>query len=137
MVSIKLLLITNYLHCLCCFFISTLFALVYITMYILNIASAVQKISFYEVGNFIFKNYYERITFSKENSFYSMKCLKKRFVVAGKQINRKIHDPRNFKPHCQSFIRKRKDQISKTIRNKYLSVKHFWKHKHCWYKISY
>ena len=54
-----------------------------------------------------------------------MKCLKKRFVVAGKQINRKIYDPRNFEPHCQSFIRKRKDEISKTIRNKYLSVKHF------------
>ena len=45
--------------------------------------------SFDEIKNFIFENFYERIGFSKENSYYSMKQLKKRFAVACKQINRK------------------------------------------------
>ena len=31
-----------------------------------------------EIENFIFENYYKRVEFSKENSYYSMKCLKKK-----------------------------------------------------------
>ena len=46
-------------------------------MYILNIARAIKKMSVNEVGDFIFKNYYKRTGFSKENS-YSMECLKKK-----------------------------------------------------------
>ena len=42
-----------------------------------------------ELRDFIFENYYKRIGFVKEQSYYSMKRLKKRFVVACKQINRK------------------------------------------------
>ena len=42
-----------------------------------------------EMRDFIFENYYKRIAFLKENSYYSMKRLKKRFIVACKQINRK------------------------------------------------
>ena len=42
-----------------------------------------------EIRDFIFKNYYMKIGFSKENSYYSMKRLKKRFIVACKEINRK------------------------------------------------
>ena len=42
-----------------------------------------------EIRDFTFENYYKRIGFSKENSYYSMKHLKKRFVVACKQITRK------------------------------------------------
>ena len=34
-----------------------------------------------EIKNFIFENYYKQIGFSKENSYYSMKRLKKRFIV--------------------------------------------------------
>ena len=34
-----------------------------------------------EMKNFIFENYYKQIGFSKENSYYSMKRLKKRFIV--------------------------------------------------------
>ena len=30
-----------------------------------------------EIEDFIFENYYKRIGFSKENSYYSTKCLKK------------------------------------------------------------
>ena len=59
-------------------------------MYILNIARAIKKISVNEIRDFIFENYYIRTGFSKKNSYYSMKPLKKkRFAVACKQINRK------------------------------------------------
>ena len=58
-------------------------------MYILNIARAIKKMSVNEIRGFIFENYYKRIGFSNENSYYSMKRLKKRFIVACKQINRK------------------------------------------------
>ena len=45
--------------------------------------------SFNEIRDFVFENYYKRIRFSKESSYYPMKRLKKRFIVAYKQINRK------------------------------------------------
>ena len=47
-------------------------------MYIPNIVSTIKKISVNEVRDFIFKNYYKRIGFSKENSYYSMKHQKKK-----------------------------------------------------------
>ena len=58
-------------------------------MNILNISRAIKKMSVNEIRDFIFENYYKRIEFSKENSYYSMKRLKKRFIVACKQIKRK------------------------------------------------
>ena len=63
-----------------------------------------------EIKDFIFDNYYKRIRFSNENSYYSMKRLKEeRFAVAYKQINR-IPDTYNTKEHYQSFIRKKPPQ---------------------------
>ena len=60
-----------------------------------------------EIRDFIFENYYKQIGFCKENSYHAMKPLKKkRFIVACKQINRKIPDPCNAKEHYQSFNRK-------------------------------
>ena len=47
-------------------------------MYILNIASAIKKMSVNEIRNFIFENYYKQIAFSKENSHYSMKPQEKK-----------------------------------------------------------
>ena len=44
-------------------------------MYILNIARAMKKMPVKEIKEFIFENYYKQI--------------KKRFAVAGEQINRK------------------------------------------------
>ena len=58
-------------------------------MYILNIGTAIKKMTVSEIRDFIFGNYYKRIGFSKENSCYSMKRLRKRFFVACEQINRK------------------------------------------------
>ena len=47
-------------------------------MYILNIARTIKKnVSLIEIRDFIFGNYYKRVAFSKENSHYSIKRLKK------------------------------------------------------------
>ena len=48
-----------------------------------------KKMSVNKVRDFIFENYYERIGFSKVNSYYSMKQFKIKFIVACKKINRK------------------------------------------------
>ena len=80
---------------LCYFFISIISfffsfcVFLYIIKYILNIARAIKKISVNKIRDFIFENYHKRIGFSKENSYYSMKRFKKRFIVACKQIIRK------------------------------------------------
>ena len=44
-------------------------------MSILIIARAMIKMSFNEIRDFIFENYYKRIGFTKERSYYSMKHL--------------------------------------------------------------
>ena len=40
-----------------------------------------------EIRDFIFGNYYKRIVFSKENSYYSMKFLKKKEIYFCLQTN--------------------------------------------------
>ena len=50
-------------------------------MYILNITKAMKKMSVDEIKDFIFENYYKRIGFSKENSYYSMKRLKRKDLL--------------------------------------------------------
>ena len=76
-------------------------------MYILNIARAIKKTSVNEIRDFIFENYYKRIEFSREDSYYSMKRLKRKdlLLLANKLIE-KISDPRNAKEHYQLFIKK-------------------------------
>ena len=46
-------------------------------MYILNVASAIEKVIVTELRDFAFENCYKRIGFVKESSYYSMKRLKK------------------------------------------------------------
>ena len=68
--------------------------------------------------DFIFENYYKRIWFSKGNSYYSMKRLKKKFVLLATKLTEKIPDSRNAKEHYQLFIRKKNTKSvkqSKTI----------------------
>ena len=65
-----------------------------------------------EIRDFIFEKYYKWIGFFKENSYYSIKRLKKKkkIVVACKNIKKSIgniSDTRNTKGHYQSFIRKK------------------------------
>ena len=73
----------------------------------LNIIKAIKKMSVNDIIVFIFENYYKRIGFSKEDSYYSMKRLKKKdlMLLANKLIE-KVPDPRNAKEHYQSFLRK-------------------------------
>ena len=47
-------------------------------MYTSNIARAIKKMTVNKIRDFIFGNYYKRIGFSKEKSFYSLKHLKKK-----------------------------------------------------------
>ena len=60
-----------------------------------------------ERRDFIFENYYKRFGFSKENSYYSMKRLKKKLLLLANKLIEKIPDPRDIKEHYQSFIRKK------------------------------
>ena len=55
---------------------------------------------------FLFEKYYKRIGFSKENSYYSIKRVKKKkdlLLLANKLIE-KISDPHNAKEHYPPFI---------------------------------
>ena len=68
-----------------------------------------------EIRGFTFEKYCKRIDFSKENSYHSMKRLKKQkdlLLLANKLID-KISDPRNAKKHYLSFIRKK---ITKSVK---------------------
>ena len=47
-------------------------------MYTLNITKTIKKMSIKEIRDFILENWYKRIGFSRENSYYSMKQLKKK-----------------------------------------------------------
>ena len=48
-----------------------------------------------EIRDFIFENWYKRIGFSKENSYYSVKCLmKKDLLLLANNLVKKIAD------HC-------------------------------------
>ena len=58
-----------------------LICLPYIVILTLNVASAINKMTVNEVRDFIYENYYKRIGFAKESSYYSMKHLKKRFII--------------------------------------------------------
>ena len=87
-------------------------------MYILNIARAIKKTSVNEIRDFIIENYYKRIGFSREDSYYSMKkiyekdfnekdlYIKKDLLLLANKLIEKISDHRNAKEHYQLFIKK-------------------------------
>ena len=50
-------------------------------MYILNIIKAIKTMSINEIKDFVFENYYKRLGFSKESSYYSMKRLNKKDLL--------------------------------------------------------
>ena len=73
-------------------------------MHTLHIASAIRKMSVNEIRDFILESHYNRIGFSKENSYYLMKCLKKKkkdFLKLANKLIEKIPDPPNAKKHYQ------------------------------------
>ena len=101
-------------------------------MYIVNITKAIKTMSINEMKDFIFENYYKRIGCSKKISYNSMKYLTKNNLLSPtNKLIKNIPDPRIAKQHYESFFNKEKHEISKAIRNNYLSTKNFSKHKYC------
>ena len=90
-----------------------LFCFTNITMHILNISSAIKKMTVHELRNFIFENYYKRNEFVKQSSYYSIKRLKKRFAIAGDQINRKIVDHSNAEEYYNSYLKRKNTKLVK------------------------
>ena len=90
-----------------------LFCFTNITMHILNIASAIKKMTVHELRNFIFENYYKRNGFVKESSYYSIKRLKKRFAIACDQIDRKVVDPTNAEEYYNSYLKRENTKLVK------------------------
>ena len=61
-----------------------------------------------EIKNIFFKKYYKKIAFSKENSYYSMKHLKKKvLLLLLNKIIEIVPDPCNAKEQYLSFMRKK------------------------------
>ena len=58
-------------------------------MYILNIASAIKNMPVNEIRDFSFEDYYKQIGFSKENSYYSMRRLKKNLLLLATKLIKK------------------------------------------------
>ena len=50
-------------------------------MYTLNTARAIKMMSVNEIRDFIFETYYNRIGFSKESRFFSIKRLKRKDLL--------------------------------------------------------
>ena len=63
-------------------------------MYTLNVTKAIKDMLLNEIRDFIFENYYKRIGSFKENSYYSMKRLKK---MLAKKLIEKTPGTRNTK----------------------------------------
>ena len=67
-------------------------------MYILDITKATQNMSINEMKDIIFENYYKRIRFFKESSYYSLKRLKKIDLLSlANKLIENVHDPHNAK----------------------------------------
>ena len=72
------------------------------------------------------------LDFLKKINYNSMKRLsKKNLLLLANKLTKNMPDPRNAEEQYQSFIIKKTQKISKTIRNNYLCTKNFPKPKHC------
>ena len=71
-------------------------------MYTLNISRAIKRMSVNEMRDFIFENYYKKIGFSKESSYYSIKCLKRKdLLLLANKLMERIPDLRNAEERYQ------------------------------------
>ena len=93
------------------------FVFLYTIIYILNIASAMKKMSVNEIRDFIFENYYEQIGFSKENCCYLMKN-----DLSSKMTYHQAQSSLQMIPHCflqflmQMFLQRTKCRSSQNSR---------------------
>ena len=71
-------------------------------MYTLNISRAIKRMSVNEMRDFIFENCYKKIGFSKESSYYSIKCLKRKdLLLLANKLMERIPDLRNAEERYQ------------------------------------
>ena len=74
-------------------------------MYTLNIIKAIKKKNTNKIRDFIYESFYKRIGFSEEESYCSLKCLKKeRLLPLANKLIRNVPDFRNAKEHYESFL---------------------------------
>ena len=74
----------------------------------LNLVRALKKMFVNEIKDFIFENYYKRIEFSKEISYYLMKGSKRKYLLLlTNKLIEKVPHPRNAKEHYESFLMKK------------------------------
>ena len=73
-------------------------------MYSLNTPRPIKKMSVNKIRDFIFENYYKRIIFFKESSYYSMKHLKRKdLLLLANTLIEQARDPWNAKERYESF----------------------------------
>ena len=61
-----------------------------------------------DIRDLFFDNYYKRIGFSEESSYFSMKHLKRNeLLLLANKLMQKVPDRRNAKDHYDSFLRKK------------------------------
>ena len=85
-------------------------------MYTLNIIKAIKKINANEMRDLIYENYYKSIVYSKEESYCSLKLLKKeRLLLLANKLIKNIPDLRNAKKHYESFLRKKNRKSVKQL----------------------
>ena len=74
----------------------------------LNISKAIKKMFVNDITGFIFEDYYKRIGLSEEDSYYSMKRLKRKdLLLLAIKLIEKVSDLCNAKEHYESFLRKK------------------------------
>ena len=67
-----------------------------------------------QIRDFIYENFYKRIGFCKEISYYSMKRLKRKdLLLLANKLLEKVPDPYNAKEHYESFLRKKSGKLVK------------------------
>ena len=75
-------------------------------MVTLNITKAEKKMSANDIRNFIYKNYYKRIEFSKEDIYRSLKRLnKKDLLLFANKLIEKLPDTPDSKHHYESYLK--------------------------------
>ena len=71
-------------------------------MHIQNLSKAIEKMSINEIKDFIFEDYYKRIEFYKESSYYSIECLKKKdLLLLANKLIKKLPVSHNTKEQYQ------------------------------------
>ena len=71
-----------------------------------------KKMTLNKLRDFIFENYYKRIEFVKESSYYSIKCLKGNdFLLLATKLIEKIADRSNAKQYYSFYLKKKNKKL--------------------------